>query len=292
MHNSHIEFIKHSPISYCMKNITMFLGEFFPLKNMQNTTDETSDETLSLSDLPLYSSPSFEQWEDDLFGESQAGSTSISSSENDYFEFFSQELSPPTAVFPPENIVFCGKIIPYKENVSISQKVEIKKQTSIKKKSGWGVFGWKFSFGSSKRKVQSKNGDKSTTTLMHKDDHQLPSMTKYNKKKQGKGHGLPLQKMPILTSTSSGKARWHMLLFGISRISSGVELRDIKNRQSRRQSPPPSPPLRLHSHRDEEISGGTIGASGLWGLIRVLSCGGNRDPTHMVAGSINHGRIE
>lgn len=252
--------------------------------NMQDPIDETSDETLSLSDLPLYSTPSFGHWEDDYFGGSQAGSTSISSSENDYFEFISQELSPPPTNFPPENIVFCGKIIPFKDNVSTSKQVEIKKQTVIKKQSGWGVFVWKFgSARSSKSQVhESKNGDKSTTTLY--DDHQPPSMRKYNNKKHGKGHGVPLHNMPILTSTSSGKARWHMLLFGISRISR-VELRDIKNRQSRRHSPPPSPP---QSHRYEEISG----ASRLWGLIRVLSCGGNDDPTNMVVGSINASRLE
>lgn len=259
----------------------MFLEEFLPLKNMQDAIDETSDETLSLSDLPLYSTPSLGHWEDDLFGESQAGSTSISSSENDYFEFISQELSPPATTFPPENIVFCGKIIPFKDNVSTSKEVEIKKQTIIKKRSGWGAFGWKFGFPrNTKTQV-----DKSTTTLMHKDDdHQPPSNKKYNNKKHGKGHGLPLHKMPILTSTSSGKARWHMLLFGISRISSGVELRDIKNRQSRRHSPPPSPP---QSHHGAEISG----ASTLWGLIRVLSCAGNNDPTHMVVGSINPSQL-
>ncbi|KAL8538599.1 hypothetical protein ACS0TY_000570 [Phlomoides rotata] len=248
--------------------MTEFLGESFPLKTMQDTVDETSDETLSLCDLPLYSNPSFEQWEDDLFDESQAGSTSISSSENNYFEFLSQELNPPR----PENIIFCGKIIPYKGDVSMSKEVEIKKQTSIKKKRGWGVFGWKFSFGrSSKTQVQSK------------DDHQRPPMKKHNNNNK---HEFPLHKMPILASTSSGKARWHMLLFGISRISSGVELRDIKSRQSRRHSPSPSPP---HGLRDEEVGGGT---NGLWGLIKVLSCGGNNDPTDMIVGSINRSRIE
>ncbi|KAK6136040.1 hypothetical protein DH2020_030206 [Rehmannia glutinosa] len=226
--------------------------------NMQETTDE-SDETLSLCDLPLYS----DQSEEDLSAESQ-GSSSISSSEQDYFEFFSQELSPTTTGFPPESIIFCGKLIPYKKTESSLEKDssklvhESKKQTNIKKKRGWGLFRWKFSL--------SKNSKKGTT-LMHKDQS---GKKMYNSNKHEKGHDLPVHKMSILTSSSSGKARWYLFLFGISRFSSEVELSDIKNRQSRRHLPAP-PTLN--------------GGSGLSRLIRVLSCGGNHHPNTMVVPS-------
>ncbi|KAL0322342.1 UNVERIFIED_CONTAM: hypothetical protein Scaly_2530600 [Sesamum calycinum] len=248
------------------------LGQALHTKDMQSAADE-ADETLSLCDLPLYSDQSVEEWEGDLSSESQ-GSSSISSSEDDYFEFISQELSPSSTGYPPEHIVFCGKLIPYKQPVDSSvrdssKSVESKKQTDIKKKRGWSIFRWKFSLS----KVQ--RGKFSLRV------------------KQGKGCDFPVRKMPILASSSSGKARWYLFLFGISRFSTEVELRDIKSRLSRRQSPPPPPhpALRLQDH-NEKVSGGRNSSSGLWGLIKVLSCGGNHHPNTMVVSSISCNRLE
>lgn len=258
---------------------------------MHDTADEL-DDTLSLCDLPLYGDQSVEEWEEDLSAGSH-GSTSISSSsdDHDYFEFFSHELVPSTACFPPENIIFCGKIIPYKKpdaSASVpSKEVESQQPTSIKKKRGWSMFRWRLS---------SKTGSSKSSTLKQKKDHQQQTSKKtYNTKKQGKGYDLPLHKMSVLTSSSSGKARWYLYLTGISRFSSGVELRDIKSRQSRRHihSPPPTPTLRVQNH-DEKVTGRTAstGSSRLWEVIRVLSCGGNHHPTAMVVGSISCNRLE
>ncbi|PIM98392.1 hypothetical protein CDL12_29132 [Handroanthus impetiginosus] len=152
-----------------------FFGETLHMKDMQDATDE-ADEALSLCDLPLDSDHGVEEyWGEDLSTESQ-GSSSMSSSEQDYFEFFSQELNLSTSSFPPENIIFCGKLIPYKQldtTEKDSSKVDesSKKQKNIEKKKGWGIFRWKFS---STRQVQSKNGKKSTN-LMHKKDHHASS---------------------------------------------------------------------------------------------------------------------
>ncbi|KAL0303141.1 UNVERIFIED_CONTAM: hypothetical protein Sradi_6182200 [Sesamum radiatum] len=277
------------------------LGQALHTKDMQSAADE-ADETLSLCDLPLYSDQS--EWEGDLSSESQ-GSSSISSSEDDYFEFISQELSPSSTGYPPEHIVFCGKLIPYKQPVDSSvrdstKSVEGKKQTDVKKKRGWSIFRWKFSLSrSSKRQVQSKSGKKSTTLMHKRDDRGSASLQEspkqmYNSKKHGKGCDFPVHKMPILASSSSGKARWYLFLFGISRFSTEVELRDIKSRLSRRQSPPPPPPppaLRFQDH-NEKVSGGRNGSSGLWGLIKVLSCGGNHHPNTMVVSSVSCNRLE
>ncbi|KAH6760376.1 hypothetical protein C2S51_017325 [Perilla frutescens var. frutescens] len=247
---------------------------FVEQKDMHDpdTTDEL-DETLSLCDLPLYGDQSVDEWEEDLSGESQ-GSTSMSSSDDhDYFEFFSHELTHSTTCFPPENIIFCGKIIPYKQpdtsDTVPSKQVESKQATSIKKKRGWSLFRWRFS--------------SKTTTLMQKKDHH------HQTSKKMQGEGFPL---PILTSSSSEKARWYLFLTGISRFSSEMGLRDIKSRQSRRHSPPPSPTLRFQNHH-EEVTGMTgSGSSRLWEVIRVLSCGGNQHPSAMVVGSISCNRLE
>ncbi|PIM98391.1 hypothetical protein CDL12_29131 [Handroanthus impetiginosus] len=261
-----------------------FVGESLHTKDMQDDTTDEADEALSLCDLPLNSDHGIEEyWGEDLSIESQ-GSSSMSSAEQDYFEFFSQELNSSTSSFPPENIIFCGKLIPYKQldtREKDSSKVDEsgKKQKNIEKKQGWGIFRWKFS---STRQVQSKNGKKSTTVVHKKDHHASRSLhdsrnKMHNSNKQGKGYDFPVHKLSMLTSSSSGKARWYQFMFGISRFSTEVELRDIKSRMSRRHCPSPPPPSPLLSRNS---------GLGLWRLIRILSCGANDHPNTLVAASI------
>ncbi|KAG6412698.1 hypothetical protein SASPL_125383 [Salvia splendens] len=246
---------------------------FLEHQGMHDTTDEL-DETLSFRDLPLFGDQSVEEWEENLSADSQ-GSTSMSSDDHhDYFEFFSHELAQPTPCFPPENIIFCGKIIPYKQPIDASgivppKEVDIKQPTE---KRGWSMFRWRV-------------GSKRTTQASKK---------KHNGSKQGKGYDFPLHKMPILTSSPSGKARWFLFLTGISRVSSKMELRDIKSRQSYRHSPipTPSPTLKFQSHEKKVVGDASRGSSGLWEVVRVLSCGGNNDPNAMVVGSISCNQIE
>ncbi|KAK4436008.1 hypothetical protein Salat_0764500 [Sesamum alatum] len=244
--------------------------------NMHVHTLDEAYETLSLCDLPLYSDQSAD-WDQDF---SLAQSHASTSSEHDCFEFFSQELDPSgvttapdtTTVFPRDNIMFCGKLIPYKQTPS-PKKDSSSVVKNKKRRHCWGSFRWKFNSDiSSKKQVRSKNRSKSAT-LMHKNDcmglYELPKKT-YNSTNLG-------HKMPILTSSSSGKlAKWHLFLFGISRFSTEVELRDIKSRQiTRRQCPSPPPLFKFQNGNDEVISGERNGGWGLWGLI----CGGNRRST-------------
>ncbi|KAL0452166.1 UNVERIFIED_CONTAM: hypothetical protein Slati_1194700 [Sesamum latifolium] len=263
------------------------LGEtLFDSKDIHVDTLDEAYETLSLCDLPLYSDQSAD-WDQDLcLGQSHGSISSFSSSDHDCFEFFSQELHATTAaatVFPQETIMFCGKLIPYKQPANTkkdaSSLVENKKQRNNKKKRCWGPFRWKLNSGTgSKKQVGLKNRTKSTT-LMHKKNcvglYELPKKT-FNTTKLAKGHG-PMHKMSILTSSSSGKlAKWHLFLFGISRFPAEVELRDIKSRQiTRRQCPSSPPPMFKFQNGDDEVINGQRNRGwGLWGLlIKALSCG-------------------
>ncbi|OWM70161.1 hypothetical protein CDL15_Pgr026011 [Punica granatum] len=82
----------------------------------QDPYDGEEEETLSLCDLPTYGDEAAEYWEshDNSSRESQSSSSSsFSSDEDDYFEF-----SSPREALQPDNIIFCGKLIPYKKDQS------------------------------------------------------------------------------------------------------------------------------------------------------------------------------
>ncbi|XP_047942882.1 uncharacterized protein LOC125189669 [Salvia hispanica] len=206
------------------------------IKEEEEELEET--ETLSLCDLPLYSDQSHD-WDD------QHSSTTTTSSDQDYFEFFSQELVSSAAFLPPQNIIFCGKLIPYKHLPTPNDKNQITlntTQTGPNKTSRWR---WRLS-----------GTTKCTTAAMQR--------RAYNSGKQV-------------------KVKWYFFLFGVSRFSPVVELSDIRSRQSRRRTSPPPPPSSpvMFGFDDGEVMGDR--GWGLWGLIRALSCGGGRRPTAVAA---------
>ncbi|CAA0814457.1 Unknown protein [Striga hermonthica] len=103
-----------------------------------------SDEALSLCDLPLHS---------DLVHTVQE-SQQDPLEQDHHFEFF----FPSSPSFPPENIIFCGKIItPDKKSSSKEASKKPAEIMKIKKRRGWGLIRWMVS--------SSRKG----TTIIHKD---------------------------------------------------------------------------------------------------------------------------
>lgn len=218
--------------------------EEIPYSKSMQEADDQLEETLSLCDLPMYS----HEGEKEYSAASQ-GSNSLWTSDHDQdgFEFFSEELNS----FPPENIIFCGKLITSKKPISENPiQVENKQQGSRK----WRfrrLFRWKF------------NSSKKSPGVKSKKQHILQNR-----------YGVPYKKVSVLTSSSSGKSRWYLFLFGITRFPTEMELRDLKNRQSRRHRREPSPAMFQLKHRDEKTNVRRNSCRGLWGLIKALSCGG------------------
>ncbi|KAL2539770.1 hypothetical protein Adt_00748 [Abeliophyllum distichum] len=236
--------------------------EEIPLSKSMQETDE-SEETVSLCDLPMYSDSA-----------ESHGSNSLWTSHHDHdhdqdcFEFFSEEWNS----FPPENIVFCGKLIPSRKPISENpNSVETKMQSSRK----WRlrrIFRWKLnSFHRSGKKIPCNKNKK---------------LQNISSQKSSKGHGYPFNKVSILTSSSSGKSRWYLFLFGITRFPTEMELRDMKNRQSRRRRDL-SPPMFQLRHDDEKINVGRSIGRGLWGLIKALSCSGGHQTNTVVAAPVS-----
>ncbi|CAH9119024.1 unnamed protein product [Cuscuta europaea] len=71
--------------------------------------EDEEEETLSLCDLPIYSSSSSSDWE--KFSSQSSVSSSSTLPSDHFFEFFSEEWSSNKSNLPPEQIVFFGKLI-------------------------------------------------------------------------------------------------------------------------------------------------------------------------------------
>lgn len=253
----------------------------FHFENIHHTHDqEEEEETLSLSD-----------WERDV---SSQESKSFSS-EDDFFEFFSQEYfnpSPPAGI-PPENIIFCGKLIHYKQPYrdAESSLQSRKQEAHTKKDLDCGVSRWNFgssNSSTSERCIDSKN-DKTRAILLTslaqkkvKDLHVSSSPLRYSPKKV-KGCDFQGQKYPVMASSSSGKAKWYLFFFGMSRLPSAMELNGINSRRSRRQYPPLVFTFRSG---DKNISDDRDRGWRMGRLLGALSCGGHRHADTMVAASI------
>ena len=121
---------------------------------MHDIDEEDEEETLSFCEFSI--SGDADTWED---SSRESQNTSFKSSEgDDYFEFFSGELSSGKASFsytPPENIIFCGKLISFKQ--PISENAERIEKVKHKKHKRRGFFRWKWNLASSlKRRISRK----------------------------------------------------------------------------------------------------------------------------------------
>ncbi|KAL9165403.1 hypothetical protein ABFS82_06G168800 [Erythranthe guttata] len=241
--------------------------------------ESDEEETLSLCDLPLYSNSITDQtseWEQ--FSASTSTSISSSSQDDDYFEFSSQEFTPSAAAdFPPENIIFCGKLIPYKQPHNNNQPILIQKANNNSNSPDLLIIE------SRKNRIEMwKNSSTSNAargTTLTQSPPPPPKKT-YNTNKQ-------INLSLFTSSSSSGKTKWYFLFFGSPRFSTEVDLRDFKSRRRslRRQFSSPPPMFRFENQEEDEdeyddgdgdfVGGGRNRRLGLWGmLIKVLSCGG------------------
>ncbi|KAL8051783.1 hypothetical protein ABFX02_06G171200 [Erythranthe guttata] len=238
--------------------------------------ESDEEETLSLCDLPLYSNSITDQTSE---WEQFSASTSISSSsqDDDYFEFSSQEFTPSAAAdFPPENIIFCGKLIPYKQPHNNNNQPMIQKANNNSNSPDLLIIESRKNRIEMWKNSSSSNAARGTTLTQSPP----PPKKTYNTNKQ-------INLSLFTSSSSSGKTKWYFLFFGSPRFSTEVDLRDFKSRRRslRRQFSSPPPMFRFENQDEDEdeyddgdgdfVGGGRNRRLGLWGmLIKVLSCGG------------------
>ncbi|CAL5322374.1 hypothetical protein CsSME_00000627 [Camellia sinensis var. sinensis] len=220
----------------------------------QEEEDQT-EETLSLCDLPMYSDAKEE--------DQSLSSSSFSSDQDDFFEFFSEDWSTLSS-YPVQNIVFCGKLIASKEPSSETEhthKIETNKQDKPRKSR---LFRW-----NSKMFRSSKSTNpKIKRCVSSPKSLSLPVGEEF-RYKGGEKYGFPVRRVSVVAAPV--KPRRSLLMFGLARMPPEMELRDIRSRQGRRSR---STVVRRSGGAGSEKVRRGKGLLGIWWLIRALGCGG------------------
>ena len=176
--------------------------------------EEESVETLSLCDLPIYSDES-------NCDDYQSASFDDHNQEDDtFFEFFSHDFSVANSSYSgSDNIIFCGKLIPYKQpsdsQIKPSDNFSGKKSSVSDTRSGPGGI---------------KSFDPFSISLTN---NSIPEYIKRPKRKwKLQKYELPEERAMILQS-SPMKSRWFLFLFGSARFPKEMELSEMRIRQRR-----------------------------------------------------------
>uniref|UniRef100_A0A3Q7HLH1 Uncharacterized protein n=1 Tax=Solanum lycopersicum TaxID=4081 RepID=A0A3Q7HLH1_SOLLC len=103
-------------------------------KDLRISEEEDLDDTLSFSDLILtHDDNDIDSEEREKYYDSKSSVTSSLDDEDHTFEFISNYEN--NVVLPPKNILFCGKLIPYKNNnLILSSSISKKRSFSFSRK--------------------------------------------------------------------------------------------------------------------------------------------------------------
>ncbi|KAF9613889.1 hypothetical protein IFM89_012437 [Coptis chinensis] len=235
--------------------------------------DSEADEALSFCDLPL----SGEYCVDN--SDSKQNHDLQTSRDQELFEFFNAVST--GTLSSAEDIVFCGKVFPYRSpplsNITNKttqciedQRLDIPRKSFLHRKSG-SLNDVQRSQSSTKErltrstksldygKLHRNSSSKLTRTdSLVQSDERISSGTCFGKCKFSEQR------------TPSARPRRRVLMFGLVKAPTEMELKDIRNRQSRRMPSPLFPAF----DGEETVSVKRVGGKGTWRLLRVLSCKG------------------
>ncbi|XP_010433012.1 PREDICTED: uncharacterized protein LOC104717175 [Camelina sativa] len=232
-------------------------------KPFQYCQEEEKEEALSLRDLPLNAENINPTATPITTEEHREPSTEL-------FEFLT---STSYDVSPAENIIFGGKLIPLNyQNALFSPPEHISPRIRARSESLSAIQGHKLN----------RPGSNTVARLDNAGPMRTSRSLDYRKLSRGPNtvHSPPTSSSPAkntvkaeTASSGSGKSvkprRWYVIMFGMVKFPPEIELKDIKNRQSRRNIPPvifPSPTNRK-SRRSRSPS-----PSPSWRFLNALSC--------------------
>ncbi|KAF6138487.1 hypothetical protein GIB67_022521 [Kingdonia uniflora] len=219
-----------------------------------------ADEVLSLCNLPLG-----DDWED--LSDSKEDDH-LQSRDDELFEFFN-DLN--HNMFAAEDIVFCGKLLPYKlspldyhlNNDSTRKSISHRKSDSLSdiqrsQSSTKGQYR-RNSYSLDYREMQRAPSVKMSRTTSPRRNDWIP-ISKYTSKNNSDSK--------VSVSSSPAKSRWPLFMFRLIKPSPQIELRNTRNRQRS--------PSSTFSESDGEntVSAKRKEGKGYWKLLRALSCTG------------------
>ncbi|KAM5553872.1 hypothetical protein ABKV19_025883 [Rosa sericea] len=233
--------------------------------------DEEAEDALSLCDLPL-------DTEAEDFHDLSSKFLNARCSSSEFFEFFSDHSSD-SFMRSAEDIIVCGKLIPFKDNTPTPQAPKPssnpkhdhqKKQTAFRRRSESlsGIQSTVTRSSSTKNKIMMTNSRSLDYRKLHRQSSMVSPVPEMERNSSVRSVG---SSKSDKKSTSSGKPKWSFLLFGIVKFPAEMDLSDIKSRQVRKN---PSTTLFPDTSvgKCPSVSRSNSGNKGSWKLLRALSC--------------------
>ncbi|XP_042486258.1 uncharacterized protein LOC122066509 [Macadamia integrifolia] len=257
-------------------------------ENLEQIEDPDAEESLSFCDLPIYdkseastTTTTTTNWDGNDDDDPRRMST-----DQELFEFLSDLKAD---ICPADDIIFCGKLISYKEKECHHEE---------DKNPNLDVFAYDydddddngnqtctiksfFCLRQRQRRSESlRSQSHAKDRLMRINYHQLQRVSSSTKtpvepidrymagKCSGKANSSSLP-----TSTTPARPSWPLLMFGMVNVPKEMQLKDIRNRQNRRN--PTLLPEFISGGDREKVSVRREKEKGSWRLRRALSCRGH-----------------
>ena len=224
--------------------------------NVHNSEEEAAgeeEEALSLCDLPISAAGK----------DFSPGGRRSSSEPPELFEFFS-DLS--YEMSPADEIIFCGKLMPFKEaqirEIRGNKQENVHKQAAFRRRSE-SLSELQTSRSNSTKGHLVRNSRSLDYRKLYRSSSSKTDISEMDRNSSGKISG-----RSDISFRKVLKSRWYLLMFGQVKFPPEMELRDIKSRQVRRNPATLFPSLDAGANSPVKRSSGKCS----WGLLRALSC--------------------
>ncbi|CAK7325521.1 unnamed protein product [Dovyalis caffra] len=241
-----------------------------PLQENSGWQDcEDVEDTLSFSDLSLKNCEGY--W--DSFSKLDRSS---SFDHQDFFEFFGEDVTgcPANSANFSDNIIFCGKLIPYRRDQTVGaetkQNLEIAAQPKQTKKSSIFPSKLSHSFSKSTERAAARSNTSPKKQKQEKSDKACESTNKgYANKKISVDRKYDSSMRKGSNFSPLMKTGCYSFRLGVGKFPMEMDLSDMKIRQSKR-SPTPARMFPISDDESDQTDKSSKGkrGKGLWGLFR------------------------
>ncbi|KAK2358782.1 hypothetical protein QL285_095935 [Trifolium repens] len=230
------------------------------------------EEALSLCDLPL--NENSESLNDMSFKRNILRPSSLTDS-SDFFSGFSSSSS--SDMCPADDIIFCGKLVPFKETINDDHRgenlnVELNKSRLNRRRSESVSFVIR---SNSVSNFGGGGGGSSRQLMRNSRSLNYCRLRESSNFVTSKAPEVDRNSSVRSVASSEGvakkvmKPRWYSLMFGKMKVPPEMELNDIKNRQVRRN---PSTSMFPASDSGENLALNRSSGKVSWKILKALSC--------------------